>query len=85
MKPVSSLKFKRDNKTLYSVHFDDGITIVIEQQDESFDYQYMLSTGIGSYYLTRGKWPTGKNLQNRIQASQDYVKRNIKNNRYKNK
>lgn len=84
MKPISSLRFTRDNNTLFSVHFDDGMTLVLRQQDDdTFEYMYMLSTGPGSYFLKKNKWPAGENLQNRIQASTQYVMRNIKNNRYK--
>ena len=85
-KPTSSLlnsKKTDRNHPRFSVHFDDGMTIIIETVKSELVYENMLSVGIGSYYLKKGKWPTGKNLETRIEMSIEYIKNNIKRNRYK--
>ena len=43
----------------------------------------MVSTGPDSYYLTKGKWPKGKNLEKRIDLGVALIKKNLKNNRYR--
>jgi hypothetical protein len=86
MKPVSSLS-NGGTKTRprYSVHFDDGITLIVNFKDGVIQYESMLSVGLGSYYLKKGKWPAGKNLDKRIELADQYINKNIKNNRYRKK
>lgn len=86
MKPTGSLV---NNSTVseynprYSVHFDDGITILLHTVKQELAYENMLSVGIGSYFLTKGKWPSGKNLETRVRLAIEFVENNIKNKRYK--
>lgn len=86
MKPISSLvnsTKSHENHPRFSVHFDDGMTILLHTVKDELVYENMLSVGVGSYYLTTGKWPTGKNLEKRVRLSVEYIQKNIKNNRYK--
>ena len=86
MKPVSSLLNGGTKKNpRYSVHFDDGITLIVKTVDEQIVYENMLSVGLDSYYLKKGKWPTGKNLEKRIELASQFSNKNIKNNRYRKK
>ena len=86
MKPVSSLLNGGTKKNpRYSVHFDDGITLIVKTVDEQIVYENMLSVGLDSYYLKKGKWPTGKNLEKRIELASQFINKNIKNNRYRKK
>lgn len=86
MKPVSSLLNGGTKKNpRYSVHFDDGITLIVKTVDEQIIYENMLSVGLDSYYLKKGKWPTGKNLEKRIELASQFINKNIKNNRYRKK
>jgi hypothetical protein len=86
MKPISSLSNGGTKKNpRYSVHFDDGITIIIKSNNDEFIYDGMLSTGLDSYYLKKRKWPSGKNLDKRMELAIAFVNKNIKNNRYRKK
>jgi hypothetical protein len=67
------------------VHFDDGITLIIKTVNDQLVYDGMLSTGLDSYYLKKGKWPSGKNLDERMELAVAYVQKNKKNNRYRKK
>jgi len=86
MKPIGSLvnsTKSHENHPRFSVHFDDGMTILLHTVAGELVYENMLSVGVGSYYLTKGKWPSGKNLEKRVNMSIEYIQKNIKNNRYK--
>lgn len=86
MKPISSLlNGGTKTKPRYSVHFDDGITIILKTESDNLVYDNMLSVGLDSYYLKKGKWPSGKNLEKRIELAVAYIKKNVKNNRYRKK
>jgi hypothetical protein len=86
MKPISSLSNGGTKKNpRYSVHFDDGITLIIKTVNDQLVYDGMLSTGLDSYYLKKGKWPSGKNLDERMELAVAYVQKNKKNNRYRKK
>ena len=86
MKPVSSLLNGGTKKNpRYSVHFDDGITMIMKTVDGEIQYESMLSVGLNSYYLKKGKWPTGKNLEKRVELCREFINKNIKNNRYRSK
>ena len=86
MKPVSSLLNGGTKKNpRYSVHFDDGITLIVKTVDDQIVYENMLSVGLDSYYLKKGKWPTGKNLEKRVELASQFINKNIKNNRYRKK
>ena len=86
MKPVSSLLNGGTKKNpRYSVHFDDGITLIVKTVDEQIVYENMLSVGLDSYYLKKGKWPAGRNLEKRIELASQFINKNIKNNRYRKK
>lgn len=86
MKPVSSLLNGGTKKSpRYSVHFDDGITMIMKTVDGEIQYESMLSVGLNSYYLKKGKWPTGKNLEKRVELCREFINKNIKNNRYRSK
>lgn len=83
MKPISSLKFKCEGETRFSVHFDDGMTIVVRHVDDDFEYVTMLSVGLETYYTTKRKWPDKRNMNARMRMIKAFIERNIKNNRYK--
>ena len=83
MKVISSLRFKRDGETRYSVHFDDGITIIARHVDDQFEYVNMLSVGADTYFTRKHKWPDKRNINTRMQHVKQFMERNIKNNRYK--
>lgn len=86
MKPVSSLLNGGTKKNpRYSVHFDDGITLIVKTVDDKIVYENMLSVGLDTYYLKKGKWPTGKNLEKRVELASEFINKNIKNNRYRKK
>ena len=86
MKPISSLINGGTKKNpRYSVHFDDGITILLKTDNDKFVYENMLSVGLDSYYLKTGKWPAGKNLEKRVELATSFIQKNIKNNRYRKK
>jgi hypothetical protein len=86
MKPISSLiNGGTKNNPRYSVHFDDGITIILKTANGELIYENMLSVGPDTYYLKKGKWPSGKNLDNRIELAVAFINKNIKNNRYRKK
>ena len=86
MKPVSSLLNGGTKKNpRYSVHFDDGITLIVKTVDDKIVYDNMLSVGLDTYYLKKGKWPAGKNLEKRIELASEFINKNIKNNRYRKK
>lgn len=86
MKPISSLLNGGTKKNpRYSVHFDDGITLILKTVDACLVYENMLSVGLDTYYLKKGKWPSGKNLEKRVELAIAYINKNIKNNRYRKK
>lgn len=86
MKPISSLLNGGTKKNpRYSVHFDDGITLILSTKNSKLVYENMLSVGLGSYYLKTGKWPAGDNLNKRVEMAQAYIDKNKKNNRYRKK
>lgn len=86
MKPISSLvNGGTKTKPRYSVHFDDGITIILKTVNDELVYENMLSVGLDSYFLKKGKWPKGKNLDTRVDLAIQFIKKNIKNNRYRKK
>ena len=86
MKPIGSLvNGGTKSKPRYSVHFDDGITILLKTESEQLVYENMLSVGLETYFLKKGKWPSGKNLDKRIELAVAFINKNIKNNRYRKK
>jgi hypothetical protein len=86
MKPIGSLvNGGTKANPRYSVHFDDGITIILRTINNELVYENMLSVGPDTYYLKKLKWPTGKNLEKRIELACTYIHKNIKNNRYRKK
>lgn len=86
MKPISSLiNGGTTAKPRYSVHFDDGITLILKTEKEELVYENMLSVGLDTYYFKKGKWPGGKNLEKRVELAVAFVHKNIKNNRYRKK
>lgn len=84
MKITSSLYNGGEATSRFSIHFDDGITILIVKKGQTFVYENMLSTGLDSVLFTKG-WPEGKNLEKRINMAIEFVTNNIKRNRYKKK
>ena len=86
MKPISSLlNGGTKQKPRYSVHFDDGITLLMETINGEIVYNNMLSVGLDTYYFQKKKWPAGKNLDKRIELAVAYIQHKIKNNRYRGK
>lgn len=83
MKIISSLyNGGGETASRYSVHFDDGITIMIVKSGDKFEYENMLSTGLDSIMFKKG-WPKGKALEKRVKMAVEFVTNNIKKNRYK--
>ena len=86
MKPVSSLFNGGTKKNpRFSVHFDDGITLILYTKNDELLYENMLSVGLDSYYLKKRKWPSGKNLEKRMELAIAFITKNKKNNRYRKK
>ena len=86
MKPISSLvNGGTKHEPRYSVHFDDGITLIVHMIDNNIQYESMLSVGLNTYYLKTGKWPKGKQLEKRLNMAEQYILKNVKNNRYRKK
>lgn len=84
MKVLGTLRYEKNGKESFSVQFDDGITIRIhENRSGEWEKTSTISTGLSSYFLTKRKWPKGKNLEKRIELASVLIKRNIKNNRYR--
>ena len=85
MKPISSLvNGGTKQKPRYSVHFDDGITLIVHMIDNNIQYESMLSVGLNTYYLKTGKWPKGKQLEKRLNMAEEFIFINDKKNRYWN-
>jgi hypothetical protein len=74
---IESARFNSDRKS-FSVSFSDGITIILNEQ---LMYKHMISTGLDSFYATKGKWPKGKNLEKRITLGVEWIEKN--KSRYK--
>ena len=86
MKPISSLvNGGTKQEPRYSVHFDDGITLIVHMSGDDIVYENMLSVGLNSYYLQTGKWPKGKQLEKRLTLAKEYIHKNKKRNRYRKK
>lgn len=86
MKPISSLiNGGTKAKPRYSVHFDDGITLILKTENDTLVYENMLSVGLDTYYLKNMRWPSGKNLEKRVELAVAFINKNIKNNRYRKK
>jgi hypothetical protein len=85
MKITGTLRNTAFNKEIFHVHFDDGMTINIRRSGQQFIYDNMVSKGLDSYFLKKGKWPKGKNLEKRMEMGVALIKKNIKNNRYRTK
>jgi hypothetical protein len=70
----------------YSVEFCDGILLVIKYtqgSDTWSDVGPMCSLGVDSYYIKKGRFPSGNNLRKRLVMGTDMIKSRI--NRYKKK
>ena len=67
-----------DERHTFAASFDDGITTIL---DADLQYKNMLSTGLDSYFIKKGKWPTKKNIQRRVEMMTEWIMRNKK--RYK--
>ena len=74
---IESARFNSTHEA-FSVSFSDGITIIM---DKRLTYKHMLSTGPDSFYITKGKWPKGKNLEKRITLGVEWIEKN--KSRYK--
>jgi len=84
MKVLGTLRYEKNGKESFSVQFDDGITIRIHKnRSGTWEKTATVSTGLNSYFITKGKWPKGKNLEKRIELGVALIKRNIHNNRYR--
>lgn len=74
---IESIQY-HDERGTFAASFDDGMIIIL---DNKLDYHNMLSTGLDSYFIRKGKWPSGKNLDNRVLATRHWITKN--KNRYK--
>ena len=84
MKTIGSLRNTAHGMTRFHVHFDDGMTITLrEKSNGDLEYDSMVSVGLESYFLKKGKWPKGANLKKRIELGVALIEKNRKNNRYR--
>lgn len=67
-----------DVHSTFAASFHDGITIILNQK---LEYHNMISTGLDSYFIKKGKWPTIKNINKRVDLSIQWILKN--KNRYK--
>jgi hypothetical protein len=67
-----------DTHSTFAASFDDGITIILT---DKLQYQNMISTGLDSYFMTKGKWPTRASINKRVTLSTQWIHKN--KNRYK--
>lgn len=74
---IESIQY-HDERQTFAASFDDGMVIIL---DDKLEYHNMLSTGLDSYFIRKGKWPKGKNLDNRVLATRHWIMKN--KNRYK--
>lgn len=74
---IESIQY-HDERQTFAASFDDGMVIIL---DDKLEYHNMLSTGLDSYFMKKGKWPKGKNLENRVLATRHWITKN--KNRYK--
>tara|TARA_R110000851_G_scaffold217246_1_gene370171 strand:+ start:278 stop:550 length:273 start_codon:yes stop_codon:yes gene_type:complete len=84
MKVLGTLRYEKNGKESFSVRFDDGITLRIQKsRTGTWEKTSTISTGLSSYFITKSKWPKGKNLEKRIELAGALITKNIKNNRYR--
>ena len=74
---IESIQY-HDERQTFAASFDDGMVVIL---DDKLEYRNMLSTGLDSYFIRKGKWPKGKNLDNRVLAVKHWITKN--KNRYK--
>lgn len=67
-----------DKHDTFAASFDDGITIIMSS---SLQYSNMISCGLDSIFLKKGKWPTANNIDKRITLAKQWIMKN--KNRYK--
>ena len=79
MMKITGARWNEFNST-YAADFTDGITLIF---NEEFAIVNMISTGTDSYYITKKKWPAGKNMLKRAELAIAWIERN--QNRYKKK
>ena len=84
MKVAGTLRYEKNGKESFGISFDDGMIIRVHKTGEDdWSLMWMVSAGPDSYYLTKKKWPKGKNLEKRINLGVALIKKNINNNRYR--
>jgi len=74
---ITSVSYNDIHDT-FAVSFNDGITIILNQK---LEYHNMISTGLDSYFIKKGKWPTNNNINKRVDLSIQWIMKN--KNRYK--
>ena len=67
-----------DTHSTFAASFDDGIIIILT---DKLQYHNMVSIGLDSYFIIKGKWPTPANINKRVTASTEWIMKN--KNRYK--
>ena len=77
---ITGARWNNYNST-YATDFEDGITLILNPK---FAVVNMISTGQESYYIEKGKWPKGKNLEKRTGLAIKWIERN-KNRYHKDK
>ena len=80
MNVISTSKLKNN---IYSVSFDDGIIVDIEYTSGSSTgkIKNMCSVGVDGFFFTRGEFPRGGNLNERLDIGLKIIKSRLK--RYK--
>ena len=76
---ITGARWNAFNNT-FAADFSDGITLIF---NDRLAVVNMLSTGTDTYYITKNKWPAGKNLLKRTELAVAWIERN--KNRYKKK
>lgn len=74
---ITSVQFHDVHRT-FAVNFDDNMCVIL---DNDLNMHNMLSQGLSSYFMVKGKWPKGKNLEKRVELGQQWIMKN--KNRYK--
>jgi len=77
MMKITGARWNASSKT-YSTEFSDGIILCMS---EKYTLASMISVGLESYFLCKGKWPSKTNLSKRMTMSEAWIAKNSK--RYK--
>ena len=77
MMKITGARWSGSSNT-YSTEFSDGIILCTTEKHVLVN---MMSVGLESYFLCKGKWPSKTNLDKRMLLSEAWISKNSK--RYK--